>query len=61
MEIALVHRVSMNILARFTAKDSSDACLQYLHLHPEFECDTWDEFCNSYPVLSMAMLSVPIQ
>jgi hypothetical protein len=61
MQFAVIHRVSMNMLARYDATDVFDVQRQWVNTHPEYGCDSWDEFATNYPVLSMSLLAAPIQ
>lgn len=61
MQIAIVHVANGMPLARFEAKDETDAYTQYVASREDLGCDTLSEFQNNYPLLAAMLRAVTVQ
>ena len=60
MEYAIIHNASLNLIERHEAQSGAEAFEKYLAAHPEYECDSVSELCQTYPVLMGSLLAAPM-
>lgn len=61
MIVAIFHKANPNnILAKFEARDKTDAFEQYLKHHPELDCETVSQFAREFPFLAESLISCPL-